>query len=250
MDIYYFYNGIQNIINVALRNDAYLLNYEKIIQDPLIFLDFDKSNTCIKGGGTATATAATATAAANTNKKSDKKNNGNGNGKDNNEIDDKIAELKQAMKQKNDECKAIYDVNNKTNTNKKSLKIGSIDLPVNELSNALSILKSDNSVSKYRLKMDCDKEILVMNEKIEELETQKKAAGAEEEEEEEEEESEIEDSDDDDSGGQVMESIKMIIKFIVFISLLTIIPLAPFIAISYYSFKKLKLYYDERMLTL
>ena len=57
-------------------------------------------------------------------------------------------------------------------------------------------------------------------------------------------------ADDDDSGGQVMESIKMIIKFIVFISLLTIIPLAPFIAISYYSFKKLKLYYDERMLTL
>ena len=250
MDIYYFYNGIQNIINVALRNDAYLLNYEKIIQDPLIFLDFDKSNTCIKGGSVPPDAAP-----AGTNKKSDKKNNGNGNGngKDNNEIDDKIAELKQAMKQKNDECKAIYDVNNKTNTNtnKKSLKIGSIDLPLTELSNALSIFKSDNSVSKYRLKMDCDKEILVMNEKIEELETQKKAAGAEEEEEEEEEEeSEIEDSDDDDSGAQVMESIKMIIKFIVFISLLTIIPLAPFIAISYYSFKKLKLYYDERMLTL
>ena len=64
MDIYYFYNGIQNIINVALKNEDYLLNYEKIIQDPLIFLDFENTKTCIKGGSAPATAAPTAAPAA------------------------------------------------------------------------------------------------------------------------------------------------------------------------------------------
>ena len=254
MDIYYFYNGIQNIINVALRNDAYLLNYEKIIQDPLIFLDFENTNTCIKGGS-----GADAGAASGSGEQSGKKKNGNGKGngkdkgtgKDNkNEIKDQIDDLTIKKKQIETECEQINKNNSKNSQNTESTnnKINLFEpISLNTISKIFPKSNKNTHIENYKVKLECERIVSDIEKQIKEL---KEKQGDEEEEEEEDEESDIEDSDDDDSGAQVMESIKMIIKFIVFISLLTIIPLAPFIAISYYSFKKLKLYYDERMLTL
>lgn len=263
MDIYYFYNGIQNIINVALRNDAYLLNYEKIIQDPLIFLDFENTKTCIKGGSDAAAPTggAAAGAASGSSEQSGKKKNGNGKGngkdkgtgKDNkNEIKDQIDDLTIKKKQIETECEQINKNNSKNSQNTESTnnKINLFEpISLNTISKIFPKSNKNTHIENYKVKLECERIVSDIEKQIKELEEKQ---GDEEggEEEEEVEESEIEDSDDDDSGAQVIESIKMIIKFIVFISLLTIIPLAPFIAISYYSFKKLKLYYDERMLTL
>jgi len=224
MDIYYFYNGIQNIINVALKNEDYLLNYEKIIQDPLIFLDFENTKTCIKGGSVPPAT------------DGDKKNNGN--------VNDNVSKIEELSTEKDKLTKLLEEINSENTILNLEQSMAKENIQQSFL-NAIKIIKEDTPITKVKTKEEYEKRITNIESEIKELE---KEGG--EEEEEEEEESEIEDSDDDDSGGQVIESIKMIIKFIVFISLLTIIPLAPFIAISYYSFKKLKLYYDERMLTL
>ena len=234
MDIYYFYNGIQNIINVALRNDAYLLNYEKIIQDPLIFLDFDKSNTCIKGGATTAGATTDAAAAPTTDAAATPAENN-------------VSKIETLTKEKEKLTNILKEIESKTNSInnlKKSLNNENIE---QSILNAIKITQQEGPLEQIKTKEEFEKRITNIDSEIKELE---KEGGEEDEEDEEEEESEIEDSDDDDSGGQIMESIQMIIKCIVFICLLTIIPLAPFIAISYYSFKKLKLYYDERMLTL
>ena len=49
MDIYYFYNGINNIINLISKNEKYLNYYELILNDPLVILDF-KDYKKLKGG--------------------------------------------------------------------------------------------------------------------------------------------------------------------------------------------------------
>ena len=49
MDIYYFYNGINNIINLISKNEKYLNHYELILNDPLVLLDFKYSKN-LKGG--------------------------------------------------------------------------------------------------------------------------------------------------------------------------------------------------------
>jgi len=49
MDIYYFYNGINNIINLVSKNEKYLNYYELILNDPLVILDF-KDYKKLKGG--------------------------------------------------------------------------------------------------------------------------------------------------------------------------------------------------------
>jgi hypothetical protein len=49
MDIYYFYNGINNIVNLILKNEKYLNYYELILNDPLVILDIKDHNN-LKGG--------------------------------------------------------------------------------------------------------------------------------------------------------------------------------------------------------
>ena len=49
MDIYYFYNGINNIINLVSKNKKYLNYYELILNDPLVIIDF-KDSKKLKGG--------------------------------------------------------------------------------------------------------------------------------------------------------------------------------------------------------
>jgi len=49
MDIYYFYNGINNIINLVTKNKKYLDHLQIILNDPLVILDF-KDYKKLKGG--------------------------------------------------------------------------------------------------------------------------------------------------------------------------------------------------------
>ena len=48
----------------------------------------------------------------------------------------------------------------------------------------------------------------------------------------------------------IIDSLKFLIKCLMFLIIGFLLPLAPFIAISYYSFVKLKLYYDTKFKTL
>ena len=43
MDIYYFYNGINNNIKLALKDKKYLDNSKLILNDPLVILDLQYS---------------------------------------------------------------------------------------------------------------------------------------------------------------------------------------------------------------
>ena len=47
-----------------------------------------------------------------------------------------------------------------------------------------------------------------------------------------------------------VDALKLLIKLVVFLAFITLIPIAPFIAISYYSFIKLKDFYDNQIVTL
>ena len=49
MDLFYFYNGVKNIINLSLENELYISNSTLIYNDPLVILDFE--NYFQKGGG-------------------------------------------------------------------------------------------------------------------------------------------------------------------------------------------------------
>ena len=48
MDLFYFYNGVKNIINLSLENELYISNSTLIYNDPLVILDFE--NYFQKGG--------------------------------------------------------------------------------------------------------------------------------------------------------------------------------------------------------
>jgi hypothetical protein len=154
MDIYYFYNGINNILKLALKDKKYLANYKLILNDPLVIIDFEDSNK-LKGGATAVATGAVK----------------------NPEVISKIKDV--ATKGTNKK-----DGSNESNSNKE--KEGETEAEAEELS---------------------PKE-------------------------------------------QALKIIKVLFSIGYYLCLFSILPLLPFIAISYYSFKRLKIFYNEKMGTL
>ena len=144
MDIYYFYNGINNIIKLALKDKKYLANYKLILNDPLVILDFQSSSN-LKGGSAL------------------------------------------ASKAKEAIGKATGAVP---------------ESPTNQESNSNSPKAQSNNKN--------------------ELDTKQKA----------------------------LKILKVLFSIVYYLCLFIILPLLPFIAISYYSFKRLKIFYNEQMDTL
>ena len=52
MDLYYFYNGMNNIINLSINHKDYIFNSKQIHNDPLILLNLESSFN-LKGGAAA-----------------------------------------------------------------------------------------------------------------------------------------------------------------------------------------------------
>ena len=149
MDIYYFYNGINNILKLALKDKKYLDNYKLILNDPLVIIDFESSSK-LKGG----ASQAIAMIAKNP----------------------KVLEMaKDAM---------AGEKGTKSEPNTK---------------------ESDSNNKEY-----------------DELSPKE----------------------------QALQILKVLFSIVYYLCLFSILPLLPFIAISYYSFKRLKIFYNEKMGTL
>jgi hypothetical protein len=151
MDIYYFYNGINNIIKLALKDEKYLANSKLILNDPLVILDFEDSNNL--KGGSALASKAKALAS-----------------------------------------KAKEAIGKATGA--------SPEYPTNQESNSNSPKAQSNNKN--------------------ELDPKQKA----------------------------LKILKVLFSIVYYLCLFSILPLLPFIAISYYSFKRLKIFYNEQMDTL
>jgi hypothetical protein len=169
MDIYYFYNGINNIIKLALKDKKYLANSKLILNDPLVILDFQYSSN-LKGGA---AVAATALKAVPTASKAGP-----------------AAKFAKVHKAKN--------------------AIGTAKVP-GEATNTQEAESNSNSSNESS-----------NNEDEEELSPKEKA----------------------------LKIIKVLFSIVYYLCLFSILPLLPFIAISYYSFKRLKIFYNEQMGTL
>ena len=153
MDIYYFYNGINNIINLVSKNEKYLNCYELILNDPLVIIDF-KDSKKLKGGS--------GSISKGFNMFGKKGMNGNSSG-----IGSKVTET----------------------------------LGLNDSGNK----KTNNDSNE-----------------TESLSTKEKT----------------------------LNILKILFLIIYYLCLFSILPLIPFIAISYYSFKRLKIFYNNQMSTL
>jgi len=151
MDIYYFYNGINNIINLISKNEKYLNYYESILNDPLVILDF-KDFKNLKGG----------TSLINKGAKMFGKKGISNKSKDNGESSSKNKSTKQQNKNENN-----------SNNNEKTTSIE-----------------------------------------------------------------------------KVLKILKVLFSIVYYLCLFSILPLLPFIAISYYSFKRMKTFYNKQMGTL
>jgi hypothetical protein len=158
MDIYYFYNGINNIIKLALKDKKYVANSKLILNDPLVILDFQYSSN-LKGG---TLSAVKAALQSSQGQKLAK---------------DTISKGEDAAKEnnKNESSDTKDGEPNSTNT-------------------------SNNE--------------------------------------------------DEDPKEKALKIIKVLFTIVYYLCLFAILPLLPFIAISYYSFKRLKIFYNEQMGTL
>ena len=175
MDIYYFYNGINNIIKLALKDKKYLANSKLILNDPLVILDFQYSSN-LKGGSPAIATQL----ASHPNVQQLAKNR----------IEKEKDRAKDAAKDgAKDAAKDDAKENNKNESSDKEEK------------------NSTNTSN---------------NKEEEELSPKEKA----------------------------LKIIKVLFTIVYYLGIFSILPLLPFIAISYYSFKRLKIFYNEQMDTL
>ena len=178
MDLYYFYNGMNNIVKLSTNHKYYLDNYKKI-HNPIILL-YLETHFNLKGGAGAGAGVAAAVLKGAVSKGA----SGAGGRKK------KLAKTKEEI-----------------------LKI--------------------EAEERY-LKQE-EKEIaaeLESKELSEETEAQKKRDQKE------------------SLTTRGLDALKLLIKIVVFLTFITLLPIAPFIAISYYSFKKLKEYYDNQIVTL
>jgi hypothetical protein len=160
MDIYYFYNGINNIINLVTKNKKYLDHLQIILNDPLVILDFKESKN-LKGG------ASLITKGAKMFGKKGISNKSSG-------INDKLS------------------------------GIGS------KITNTLGI---NNSGNKKENNNSNEKDSLSIKEKG-------------------------------------LNILKILFLIVYYLCLFSILPLIPFILISYYSFKRLKIFYNNQMSTL
>lgn len=174
MDIYYFYNGINNIINLALKDKKYMDNYELIFNDPLVILDFNDSKK-LKGGAGAGAVAV---------------------GKELLKDKQVQEELKKAGKNTLEKTKKSSNGKKDNGESKNNKKTSD----KNSESNSTTNVSNNNN----------------------DLSPKEKA----------------------------LKIIKILFTIVYYLCLFSILPLLPFLAISYYSFKRLKIFYNTQMGTL
>lgn len=173
MDIYYFYNGINNIINLALKNKKYMDNSDLILNDPLVILDFQDSKN-LKGGGPPIALAAKLL---------------------------KNPKIQQAAQQvtKNPKVQqALEQATQSKDSSSKSKDNG-------DSSSIKKQNKNENNSSNKQKTKPKEKALKVL---------------------------------------------KVLFSIVYYLCLFSILPLLPFIAISYYSFKRMKTFYNKQMGTL
>jgi hypothetical protein len=186
MDIYYFYNGINNIIKLALKDKKYVANYKLILNDPLVILDFEDSSN-LKGGAHLIA-AKVVTKVASDTKAQKLATDAISKGKD--AAKDAVEKGKDGAKGNNNKEKT-GDNKEKTGDNKKDGEPNPTTIASN-------------------------------NKEEEELSPKE----------------------------QALKILKILFSFVYYLCLFSILPLLPFIAISYYSFKRLTIFYNEQMGTL
>jgi hypothetical protein len=171
MDIYYFYNGFNNILKLALKDKKYLANSKIILNDPLVILDFeDYSN--LKGGNPLL-------------------------------LVSKAKVL--ASKAKGAIGKAKGAIGSAASSAKGAAPESTTD------QEPVSAAESNGNSSKEP-----------SNKEEKELSPKE----------------------------QVLKILKVLFSIVYYLCLFSILPLLPFIAISYYSFKRLKIFYNEEMGTL
>jgi hypothetical protein len=239
MDLYYFYNGMNNILNLSMNHKDYLLNSKKIHSDPLILLDLDHSFN-LKGGsgaagaagaGGAGAGAGAAAKMAPAKGRTDKPKDDDG--EDGAEGGD---EMKQVGNMLN---RSLVIFANKQATDRKEEK--------------KQEKKQELRAQKKKAKTEAEqKEVEATEIALKEAAQEEEEAAQEQIDEEikEMEEAQAARNQKESLTDRGTEALKLLIKLVVFLAFVTLLPIAPFIAISYYSFKKLKDYYDNQIVTL
>ena len=167
MDIYYFYNGINNIIKLALKDEKYLAYSKLILNDPLVILDFEDSSN-LKGGSP-------------------------------------IKVAAQGLKDPNAQQAAKNAIRKAASSAKGASSESQTDQESSSAAESNSNSQKESS-----------------NKEEKELSPKEKA----------------------------LKILKVLFSIVYYLCLFSILPLLPFIAISYYSFKRLKIFYNEQIDTL
>ena len=267
MDIFYFYNGFNNIINLGLKDPHYMSNSDLIMKDPLVII---KPNYCTKLVGAGAAAAAS--------KISDKVANSDNDGSDMSNIisslkqiqnklppqqklEDKLktykvmehARIKIEQKEKNasDERKRI------TQKAEDAAKEAAEALAAAEAAADAEIKKKLEKVAKEAAKKE--KAAKEAAKKIKEEQNAKNAHDKaelnkifEELDAEQNNANDADNNSDDEKSrmAKIFDLIKLIIKILVFLACLTLLPIAPFVALSYYTYQKLKVYLSQNIQSL
>ena len=272
MDIFYFYNGFNNIINLGLKDPHYMSNSELIMRDPLVII---KQNYCTKlvGGDGDAATGDGDAATGGVNAAADD----NANGTDiMSSISNSLKQIKnllpnRTLKEKIEEAKLMtiettrieHEAINASDERKR-IKQKAEDA-AKEASNAAAAIAAANTAKEKKaakkkkkaaeaekkkadkeqkkadkqLKTKSAAEKAELNKIFEELDAEKNNANN------------SDNSDDEKSRmSKIFDLIKLIIKILVFLACLTLLPIAPFVALSYYTYQKLKVYLSQNIQSL
>ena len=266
MDLYNFYNGMNNIVNLSMNNKDYIVNSEKIHNDPLVLLDFQTSFN-LKGGvvpGAAKTDAVAAlsksgvvpAAGADAAPDADAK-------KASITATDLATDLATVFRKLNKKITPIQQAVTSQEAARKRDEIEQKKLLESQIAALDKQTKNDlkaETAEQKRKKKERREELKAKKKAAEEAEkeAEEEAKKEEEEEAQEEIERELQKLEEEEQKREQKESLstrgvnalKLLIKLVVFLAFITLLPIAPFIAISYYSFKKLKEYYDNQIVTL
>ena len=243
MDLYYFYNGMNNIINLSMNHKDYIVNSNQIHNDPLILLNLESSFNLKGGDGTPTPPTPPTPPKTPVAKPDDAKP------KDKPTTEELLAELKEVQIKIKEQHVKSADAEQTRYETKKTLETEFRDAKMKRLKRQAE--EAANADEQQKLKLEAEA-LEAEATAVEEAKTK------EEEEAQKEIEKELQKLEEEEQKRAQKESLssrgvnalKLLIKIVVFLAFITLLPIAPFIAISYYSFKKLKEYYDNQIVTL
>jgi hypothetical protein len=297
MDLYYLYNGMNNIVNLSMNNQDYLVNSKKIHNDPLVLLDLESSFNlnggavapALVGGAATDAAKDVAKDAAKSGPAKDvpaKSGEGEGAGEEkegslsksnlkniltntfsSSNKDGKKTTIADLFSTTTNLFKEESNDRKKDRKKDKALKKAQLEDLKTKKEKAISDAKAATNVKNKELakiaEEEADAKKLALEAEIKAAEQAEKEAEEEAKKEEEEMAAELDAKDiaEEEEAQQKRDqkeslsskgtnALKLLIKIVVFLAFITLIPIAPFIAISYYSFKKLKDYYDNQIVTL